>query len=153
MANDEQYEMSRQSTSSRTSSEDDSISDPDIAPGQPLMASSLVAKQAPKQTNKRKTIMIVIICAILVIAAVISGAVGAIWKGSIADGDNSNGQPPENFESHPDRAAAVKEVFSRAWDGYYEFAFPNDSLKPASKGFKNDRSAFQADSTAEYELT
>lgn len=43
------------------------------------------------------------------------------------------------YAANPDRAAAVKEAFDRAWAGYYQYAFPNDSLKPISKSFENDR--------------
>ncbi|KAK7942760.1 uncharacterized protein PG986_011873 [Apiospora aurea] len=48
------------------------------------------------------------------------------------------------YEAHPDRAAAVKEAFDRAWAGYYQYAFPNDSLKPISKSFQNDRNGWGA---------
>lgn len=41
--------------------------------------------------------------------------------------------------SASDRAAAVKQVFETAWDGYYEYAFPNDELRPVSNGFGNSR--------------
>ena len=43
------------------------------------------------------------------------------------------------YIAHPERAAAVKEAFQRAWDGYYEYAFPNDTLRPISKSYSNDR--------------
>lgn len=38
-----------------------------------------------------------------------------------------------------ERANAVKEAFEVAWNGYYEYAFPNDELKPVSNGFGNSR--------------
>jgi mannosyl-oligosaccharide alpha-1,2-mannosidase len=44
-----------------------------------------------------------------------------------------------SYVSHPDRLDGVKEAFQRAWDGYYEYAFPNDSLNPISKTYTNDR--------------
>ena len=37
------------------------------------------------------------------------------------------------------RADAVKAAFQTAWDGYYKYAFPNDSLKPISNTGSNDR--------------
>lgn len=43
------------------------------------------------------------------------------------------------YVTHPDRLDGVKEAFQRAWDGYYEYAFPNDSLKPISQTYTNDR--------------
>lgn len=44
-----------------------------------------------------------------------------------------------SYEARPERAAAVQEAFQRAWDGYYEYAFPNDTLRPISKTYENDR--------------
>ncbi|KAK8014440.1 mannosyl-oligosaccharide 1-2-alpha-mannosidase IC [Apiospora arundinis] len=48
------------------------------------------------------------------------------------------------YEAHPDKAAAVKSAFDRAWSGYYKYAFPNDSLKPIAKSFQNDRNGWGA---------
>ncbi|KAJ2968073.1 hypothetical protein NUW58_g10304 [Xylaria curta] len=48
------------------------------------------------------------------------------------------------YVSHPDRLDGVKEAFQRSWDGYYEYAFPNDSLKPISKSYENDRNGWGA---------
>lgn len=42
---------------------------------------------------------------------------------------------------NPARAAAVKEAFDFAWNGYYTFAFPNDELHPVSNGYGNSRQA------------
>lgn len=44
-----------------------------------------------------------------------------------------------NYIPQPDRARAVKEAFQRSWDGYRKFAFPNDTLRPVSNTFENDR--------------
>lgn len=49
-----------------------------------------------------------------------------------------------DYVSHPDRLDGVKEAFQRSWDGYYKYAFPNDSLKPISKGYDNDRNGWGA---------
>ncbi|KAJ8126983.1 hypothetical protein O1611_g6655 [Lasiodiplodia mahajangana] len=49
-----------------------------------------------------------------------------------------------SYVSHPDRLDGVKEAFQRSWDGYYEYAFPNDSLKPISKSYDNDRNGWGA---------
>lgn len=38
-----------------------------------------------------------------------------------------------------DRAAAVVETFQTAWDGYKEYAFPNDELHPVTNSFGNPR--------------
>lgn len=37
------------------------------------------------------------------------------------------------------RAAAVKEAFEFAWDGYFTYAFPNDELHPVSNTYGNSR--------------
>lgn len=37
------------------------------------------------------------------------------------------------------RAAAVKEAFQFAWDGYYKYAFPHDELHPVSNGYSDSR--------------
>lgn len=41
--------------------------------------------------------------------------------------------------STSDRASAVKAAFETAWDGYYEYAFPNDELLPVNNTFGNSR--------------
>lgn len=38
-----------------------------------------------------------------------------------------------------ERADAVKEAFTYAWDGYYKYAFPHDELRPVSNGFSDSR--------------
>ena len=43
------------------------------------------------------------------------------------------------YAPNADRADAVKEAFSFAWKGYYENAFPHDTLRPVSNGFIDDR--------------
>ncbi|KAL7621951.1 Mannosyl-oligosaccharide alpha-1,2-mannosidase 1B [Parahypoxylon ruwenzoriense] len=49
-----------------------------------------------------------------------------------------------SYVSHPDRLDAVKEAFQRSWDGYYQYAFPNDTLRPISKTSQNDRNGWGA---------
>ncbi|KAI1175897.1 glycoside hydrolase family 47 protein [Nemania sp. FL0916] len=48
------------------------------------------------------------------------------------------------YVSHQDRLSGVKEAFQRSWDGYYKYAFPNDSLQPISKTYVNDRNGWGA---------
>lgn len=38
-----------------------------------------------------------------------------------------------SFRVQKNRADAVKEAFTFAWDGYYKYAFPADELNPISK--------------------
>lgn len=58
------------------------------------------------------------------------------------------------YVSHPDRADAVKQAFQISWDGYYQYAFPNDSLLPISKSYQNDRCVNIArDTNSSYMLT
>ncbi|XXG95537.1 hypothetical protein Hte_001801 [Hypoxylon texense] len=49
-----------------------------------------------------------------------------------------------SYVSYPDRQAAVKEAFQRSWDGYYQYAFPNDTLRPISQTSQNDRNGWGA---------
>ncbi|KAI8955461.1 glycoside hydrolase family 47 protein [Xylaria longipes] len=49
-----------------------------------------------------------------------------------------------SYVSHQDRLDGVKEAFQRSWNGYYQYAFPNDSLKPISKTYDNDRNGWGA---------
>ncbi|KAI5922420.1 glycoside hydrolase family 47 protein [Camillea tinctor] len=49
-----------------------------------------------------------------------------------------------SYVSHPERLEFVKEIFQRSWDGYYKYAFPNDSLKPISRSYMNDRNGWGA---------
>ncbi|KAI2633441.1 glycoside hydrolase family 47 protein [Xylaria nigripes] len=49
-----------------------------------------------------------------------------------------------SYTVHQDRLDGVKAAFQRSWDGYYKYAFPNDSLKPLSKSFVNDRNGWGA---------
>ena len=43
------------------------------------------------------------------------------------------------FAPDADKAAAVADVFSTAWAGYHDHAFPNDTLHPVSNTGENDR--------------
>lgn len=38
-----------------------------------------------------------------------------------------------------DRAQAVVDAFRLSWEGYFQYAFPNDELKPVTNGFSNSR--------------
>jgi len=49
-----------------------------------------------------------------------------------------------SYQAHPERASAVQATFQRSWDGYYEYAFPHDTLKPISKTFEDDRNGWGA---------
>ncbi|KAI9750233.1 MAG: hypothetical protein M4579_006552 [Chaenotheca gracillima] len=51
---------------------------------------------------------------------------------------------PRDTTTSQQRADAVKEAFTHAWDGYSKYAFPNDQLLPVSNGFSNPRNAWGA---------
>lgn len=54
-------------------------------------------------------------------------------------------EPQKRADNHTlnrERADAVKEAFTFAWDGYYKYAFPNDELHPVTNGFTNSRYVF-----------
>ena len=44
-----------------------------------------------------------------------------------------------NHTLNRERADAVKEAFTHAWDGYYKYAFPHDELHPVTNGFSDSR--------------
>lgn len=48
--------------------------------------------------------------------------------------------PPPSYVTNQARADAVKQTFQISWDGYYQYAFPGDSLLPVTNTFENDRS-------------
>lgn len=48
--------------------------------------------------------------------------------------------PPSSYVTNQTRADAVKQTFEISWAGYYEYAFPGDSLLPVTNTFQNDRS-------------
>ncbi|KAI0164099.1 glycoside hydrolase family 47 protein [Xylariaceae sp. FL1272] len=48
------------------------------------------------------------------------------------------------YVSHPERTDAVKEAFQISWDGYMDYAFPNDTLIPIAKTYLNDRNGWGA---------
>lgn len=49
-----------------------------------------------------------------------------------------------NSKQSEERAAAVKEAFQFAWDGYYEHAFPHDELHPISNSYSDSRNGWGA---------
>ncbi|KFH40428.1 mannosyl-oligosaccharide alpha-1,2-mannosidase 1B-like protein [Hapsidospora chrysogenum ATCC 11550] len=51
---------------------------------------------------------------------------------------------PKGKKGGPDtaKAKAIKETYQHSWKGYYEYAFPNDTLAPLTKSYVNDRNAW-----------
>ncbi|CAG8953201.1 hypothetical protein HYFRA_00003402 [Hymenoscyphus fraxineus] len=50
----------------------------------------------------------------------------------------------DNHALNRQRADAVKEAFTYAWDGYYKYAFPHDELKPVTNSFSDSRNGWGA---------
>ncbi|KAL6709403.1 hypothetical protein ACN47E_001810 [Coniothyrium glycines] len=50
----------------------------------------------------------------------------------------------QDAPSREDRAQAVIATFRLSWEGYYQYAFPNDELKPVTNGFSNSRNGWGA---------
>lgn len=44
-----------------------------------------------------------------------------------------------NMSPDPEKANTVVEAFRASWNGYYENAFPNDTLRPLTNVGENDR--------------
>lgn len=47
----------------------------------------------------------------------------------------------ETPKGKPDaeKAEAIKDAYLLSWKGYYDHAFPNDTLRPVSNSYENDR--------------
>ena len=43
------------------------------------------------------------------------------------------------YHANSTRTDAVKQTFQIAWDGYYQYAFPHDSLQPQTNDWSDDR--------------
>jgi hypothetical protein len=68
--------------------------------------------------------------------------------------DLRNRQPrPDDHDLNRQRADAVKEAFTFAWDGYHKYAFPHDELHPVTNGFSDSRYVFSRDQFAFLRLT
>lgn len=65
-------------------------------------------------------------------------AVAALGLASVAVASPHPRAAPK-YVSNSTRANAVKEAFQTAWNGYYKYAFPHDSLNPVSNNFTDDR--------------
>ncbi|PPJ51735.1 hypothetical protein CBER1_08888 [Cercospora berteroae] len=52
--------------------------------------------------------------------------------------------PGEPKDESQQRANAVKQAFEFSWQGYSEYAFPNDELLPVTNGFSNSRNGWGA---------
>lgn len=50
-----------------------------------------------------------------------------------------------SYKPNQPRATAVKNAFQVSWDGYYQYAFPHDSLRPVTNGYADDRCANPCD--------
>ncbi|KAH6652245.1 glycoside hydrolase family 47 protein [Truncatella angustata] len=115
---------------------------PDVASDSDELSNASTVDLEPTQTKRfsPKIILIAAVCGLVVIAAIVGGLVGAASKRS----GNADNKVRGNYTSNPERAATVKDAFRHAWNGYYEFAFPHDSLKPISKTYVNDRNGWSA---------
>ncbi|KAH6678343.1 glycoside hydrolase [Halenospora varia] len=51
---------------------------------------------------------------------------------------------PDNHALNRERADAVKDAFTFAWNGYKKYAFPHDELHPVSNGFSDSRNGWGA---------
>ncbi|KAK3316254.1 glycoside hydrolase family 47 protein [Apodospora peruviana] len=53
-------------------------------------------------------------------------------------------QTPKSYRANPERAGAVRDAFDISWRGYYEYAFPHDSLRPVTNTWSDDRNGWGA---------
>ena len=69
----------------------------------------------------------------------LASAVLALTSALALPRDSSYVQRQTRYSINEERAAAVKEAFKFAWDGYHKYAFPHDELHPLSNGFSDSR--------------
>lgn len=67
----------------------------------------------------------------------IGGAILLGLAGSVLSAPHKPRAP--QYIVNKQRADAVKQAFRISWDGYYNFAFPHDSLRPVENGYADDR--------------
>ncbi|KAJ9151246.1 alpha-1,2-Mannosidase [Pleurostoma richardsiae] len=69
-------------------------------------------------------------------------SLGTAFPSSPVARDGSSSFP--YYEYNATRADAVKAAFRHGWDGYYQYAFPHDSLRPVSNTWEDDRNGWGA---------
>ncbi|KAK4232490.1 glycoside hydrolase [Podospora fimiseda] len=72
--------------------------------------------------------------------ALVGLASHAVMVSTAPAGSEQQSRPPYIVNKH--RARAVQDAFRVSWDGYYQYAFPHDSLKPIAKSWEDDRYVF-----------
>lgn len=57
-----------------------------------------------------------------------------------ANSPQKHAQEQRQYPAPPvDRAQAVIDTFRLSWEGYYQYAFPNDELHPVTNTYGNSR--------------
>lgn len=64
---------------------------------------------------------------------------GKSWQQRLQERADRYRGPAKAYVANPSRAAAVKKTFDISWDGYYQYAFPHDSLRPVNNSWSDDR--------------
>lgn len=72
--------------------------------------------------------------------AIVAVLAGIAHVGAAVPAKRYSGSPSSSYVTNQTRADAVKQTFQISWDGYYQYAFPGDSLLPVTNTFENDRS-------------
>lgn len=139
----DQLELQRRSSSSSSTSDASSIADPSHT-----LIADVPAQKRRVGLNKRTWIVVAAVCAILVIATVLGEVLS-----KRSHKTTSHITPLDNYTSNSDRATAVSQAFNQAWAGYYNVAFPSDSLRPVTNGSLNDRLVQLACATSRSRLT
>ncbi|KAJ5901755.1 CAZyme family GH47 [Penicillium taxi] len=68
----------------------------------------------------------------------------ALLAGSAAAFPYQNEAVLSGKPANQEKAAAVKEAFQHAWDGYIKYAFPHDELHPVTNGYGDSRNGWGA---------
>ncbi|KAL1873107.1 hypothetical protein VTK73DRAFT_1112 [Phialemonium thermophilum] len=73
------------------------------------------------------------------------GVLAMVWQVTAGPLPQDGSAPVERrYAANKTRTDAVKSAFQTAWDGYYKYAFPHDSLTPVNNGYSDDRNGWGA---------
>ena len=73
------------------------------------------------------------------LSAVLLPAVSAVPADSPRRHPHNAQKKWQYYASPVNRAQAVIDTFKLSWEGYYNYAFPNDELHPVTNTFGNSR--------------
>ena len=106
-------------------------------PAPPIEVRAVSPVAAQRRARKKKRVVLIAVGVLVLVGALVGGLAGGLRH-------HRSSSSEITYAAQPERAAAVRAVFRRAWAGYYETAFPHDSLKPVSGAYVDDRNGWGA---------